>query len=280
MTTQSTQYLQKHKLKPKIRPVNKNVNLGEMFMTFHKTKDKNLRTKLALANQSLVHYIVNRYYSTKPLHKKMREDLVQEGHVGLMSAIDGFDPTKGFRFSTFAVWWVKQAINNYVLNVEPIINVPSHVKTAQNRILEHAMAAAEDPHEFLKKATVETKTEGPPTKLKKRKYGYTNKMLKSIASSLTANAVCSLGDEVPGQKNTQDPLTIGESLVEDSSKSSDQVFDNKLLVQATRQAFQKLSVKDRLILLFRFNIISEQEVAKLRVKWNKTAIPKKVLKGE
>lgn len=73
-----------------------------LFFEYYKNRDKQVRQTLAVKNQPLVTYIVNKYYSSKTLHKTLREDLLQEGNIGLLSAIEGFDPTKGFRFSTYA----------------------------------------------------------------------------------------------------------------------------------------------------------------------------------
>lgn len=73
-----------------------------LFVDYQKTKSEKLRNKLALKNQPLVTYIVNKYYSSKVQHQILKEDLLQEGCIGLLSAVDGFDPGRGFQFSTYA----------------------------------------------------------------------------------------------------------------------------------------------------------------------------------
>ena len=73
-----------------------------LFLDYQKSKSKHLRNKIALKNQPLVTYIVNKYYSSKIQHQILKEDLLQEGCIGLMSAVDGFDPGRGFKFSTYA----------------------------------------------------------------------------------------------------------------------------------------------------------------------------------
>lgn len=55
------------------------------------------------------------------------EDIIEEGNIGLMKAVDRFQPDKGFRFSTYAVWWIRQAIERGLLNSGRLIRLPIHV---------------------------------------------------------------------------------------------------------------------------------------------------------
>jgi RNA polymerase primary sigma factor len=61
-------------------------------------------------------------------------DLIQEGNAGLMKAIDKFEPRRGFRFSTYATWWIRQAITRAIAEQAHVIPVPSHLADAIRRV--------------------------------------------------------------------------------------------------------------------------------------------------
>lgn len=79
---------------------------------------KEAREKLILANQGLVVFLVKKYKGIEEL-----SDLIQEGNLGLMKAIDRFDPKLGYSFSTYASWWIKQSIQHYLFRVKPRISI-------------------------------------------------------------------------------------------------------------------------------------------------------------
>ena len=92
--------------------------------------DMNARARLIESNMRLVINIAKAYRNrSMPL-----EDLIQEGAVGLMQAAERFDPDKGFRFSTYATHWIRQAIGCAIDNKSKAIRLPAHVTQSLRKI--------------------------------------------------------------------------------------------------------------------------------------------------
>ena len=122
--------------------------------------DKPARQRMIVSNLRLVVKIARNYIkSGMPLL-----DLVEEGNLGLIRAVEKFDPERGFRFSTYAVWWIRQSVERAIMNQNRTIRIPVHIAKELNgllrasRELAHALdhePTAEDIAEHVKKPVKE-----------------------------------------------------------------------------------------------------------------------------
>ena len=107
-------------------PSQEEMELGERVAA----GDKTARRQMIEANLRLVVSIAKKYVG----HGLPFEDLLQEGNLGLIKAVEKFDYRKGHRFSTFATWWIRQAIIRGIDNQSNIIRLPVHVAEAINKV--------------------------------------------------------------------------------------------------------------------------------------------------
>lgn len=227
---------------PKSSEVTNN-KIDQIFFDYASKRDINLRNKIAQQNQALVTYIINKYYSNKKEYSLLKEDMMQEGIIGLLSAIDGYKPELGYRFSTYSTWWIRQAINNYLLNVEPIIHIPSHVRTANNKIQKKLRE-----ENLLLQDYIDDYGNGENDE-------YTLKMLNSISMANRSKNITSIDETHNGSGDNDNNNMLKHVLVSDENIETS--YCNHELLAMVENAIMMLTEKERYILLLRFDIVKE-----------------------
>ena len=92
--------------------------------------DEDARRRLSEANLRLVVSVAKRYVGRGMLFL----DLIQEGNLGLMKAAEKFEPDRGFKFSTYATWWIRQSITRAIADQGRTIRIPVHLVESINRV--------------------------------------------------------------------------------------------------------------------------------------------------
>jgi RNA polymerase sigma factor (sigma-70 family) len=106
----------------------------------HKRRLDNARDALIVANLRLVTHIVKKYGNQGIPFM----DLIQEGNIGLMKAVEKFEYERGYKFSTYAYWWIKQAISRAIADKARIIRIPVHITEKVKRVRKIAIELKEE----------------------------------------------------------------------------------------------------------------------------------------
>ena len=100
------------------------------------TAHQHARERMAVANLKLVFHLAKKYlYSGEPL-----DDLVQEGNIGLLKAVERYDWRRGFKFSTYATWWIRQQISRYIADKSRTVRLPVHIHDQAQRLYREMQA--------------------------------------------------------------------------------------------------------------------------------------------
>ena len=210
------------------------------------TSDQKIRNDLAQRNAKLVTFVINKFYSKKTKHKTLRSDLLQEGHLGLFDAIDGFKPELGFKFSTYATWWIRQSVNAYILDDEPIFHIPSHIRTARNKLENLAKERSMLVQDISKETLVE--------------IGMTEKMFASIEAANKTKAWNHLYLDAPISSSADSMSKSLRDTIPSDIPDFSLSFDKKKIILASIKTFQGLNTREKHILLQRYGFESNKIV--------------------
>ena len=192
-----------------------------------------IRKQLVSANLRLVISIVKMYRNSG----LQMEDLIQEGNIGLMKAVERYDWQKGCKFSTYATWWIKQAIGQHVLKRKRTIRLPAHAAGLQRKMF----AAAED---YKKEFNTEPSAEELAELL-----GTSQRIVKATMQS--GRQIISLSAPL-----TTDRESTVEDTIQDMSKDASpfEVLAEKELMRIARSVLSELTPKESAILRLRYGI--------------------------
>jgi RNA polymerase nonessential primary-like sigma factor len=127
LSTDATQhYLNQIGARPLLTAIEEN-----HYATLAKSSNFSARQKMIEHNLRLVVSIAKHYIN----RGVVLLDMIEEGNIGLMRAIDKFEPERGFRFSTYATWWIRQSIERAIMNQARTVRLPVHVVRELNQIL-------------------------------------------------------------------------------------------------------------------------------------------------
>lgn len=193
------------------------------------------RNKIMQANLRLVPYVAKRYNVSKVSVTIM--DLVQEGNIGMMRAIERFDWRRGHKFSTYAIWWIRQSITRFLQEKCDDVRVPVHVKEVHYR-LKKETAAFVRLHGFKPEISSLECTKGA-----------SKEMLKALET--IGGPALSIDCPIRGS----DELLLGDTLSNPDDTSQEEVhFSRELSKELSAIMFKKLTPRERHVIAERFGL--------------------------